>query len=265
MEFSNKYLFDATKNFDTTKNSNTIAVIFDGTFLGFLQVVHDSYYQKFTPQKITTSKNEIGLLDDVVEIFTNEYEVLKVLRAIKEKIGVDALNNLKNSFLHDSKPLWMEMFEYVKLGFKNPKELKNQTIRCVKTIDDAIVSIMRERHKYLGFVRFQKIEDGTYYAQISPKNNILPLLAGHFVKRFKDEKFIIHDIKRNLALIYDLVEVKILQVDSFLNPILHEEEEKFKDLWKRFFDSISIKERLNKKLQQQHVPLRYREFLVEFI
>lgn len=259
MNSSNKCLYSALKS------DNTVTILFDGTFFGFLQIVHDSYYQRFIPQKIVTSKNEIGLLDEVIEIFTNEDEALKVLKAIKEQVGSDALNNLKNSFLHDSKPLWIEMFEYIKLGFKNPKELKNQTIRCVKAIDDAIVSIMRERHKYLGFVRFQKIEDGTYYAQISPKNSILPLLAAHFVKRFKDEKFIIHDIKRNLALIYDLVEVKILQVDSFLNPELHEEEEKFKDLWKRFFDSISIKERLNKKLQQQHVPLRYREFLVEFM
>ena len=40
--------------------------------------------------------------------------------------------------------------------------------------------------------------------------------------------------------------------------------DEYRDLWKTFFDSIAIKERTNPKLQQNMMPLRYREYAVEF-
>lgn len=45
---------------------------------------------------------------------------------------------------------------------------------------------------------------------------------------------------------------------------ISEEERKYEFLWKRFFHSISIKERENPKCQQAHLPFRYRGEMTEF-
>ncbi len=44
----------------------------------------------------------------------------------------------------------------------------------------------------------------------------------------------------------------------------HRSEKEFELLWKKFFESVSIKERENKRTQQNFAPLRYREFMSEF-
>lgn len=46
---------------------------------------------------------------------------------------------------------------------------------------------------------------------------------------------------------------------------LSEQQEEYVDLWKTFFDKIVIKERINKKLQTNMLPLRYRKHMTEFI
>ena len=56
----------------------------------------------------------------------------------------------------------------------------------------------------------------------------------------------------------------IQNVSSFDMPSYSKDEEKFQKLWKTFFDSVAIESRENKKLQQQMVPLIYREFMNEF-
>ncbi len=229
-----------------------------------MQIVYESYYKKVIPDRILKAGASSSLFDEPIEVFTEEAEALKVLEAIREKLGFDVLTNIKNCYLHDSEPVEMELFSYIRLGFKDSKALKNQTIDCVKRVDDAVFRVLKERHKYLGFVRFQKLEDKSFYAPISPENNILPLLSGHFVDRLRDQSFIIHDRARELALVYDTKEANIFSVKEFMEPSLHDDEARFSELWRSFFKRVAISERKNPKLQRQFAPLRYREFMTEF-
>ena len=41
-------------------------------------------------------------------------------------------------------------------------------------------------------------------------------------------------------------------------------EQDFQRMWKTFCTSISVKSRENRKLQQQNLPLHFREYMVEF-
>lgn len=229
-----------------------------------MQIVYESYYKKVIPDRILKAGASSSLFDEPIEVFTEEAEALKVLEAIRKKLGFDVLANIKNCFLHDSEPIEMELFSYIRLGFKDSKALKNQTIDCVKRVDDAVFRVLKEKHKYLGFVRFKKLEDESFYAPISPENNILPLLSGHFVDRLRDQSFIIHDRARELALVYDTKEANIFSVKEFMEPSLHDDEARFSELWRSFFKTVAIEERKNTKLQRQFAPLRYREFMTEF-
>jgi probable DNA metabolism protein len=121
--------------------------------------------------------------------------------------------------------------------------------------------VRREAHKYTGFTRFEMTDVG-FFARIAPKHDILPLIAPHFHDRFKDERVIFDENRQVAALInkqgYKLV---LATIESFEKC---EEEKRFEGLWKKFFESVSIKERTNKQLQQSFVPLRYRKFMGEF-
>ena len=39
----------------------------------------------------------------------------------------------------------------------------------------------------------------------------------------------------------------------------------YRDLWKTFYQAIAIEERKNPKLQRNMMPLRYREYMTEFL
>ncbi len=53
------------------------------------------------------------------------------------------------------------------------------------------------------FVRFKEIAPLSFYSKIEPDYNILPLIIDHFTERFSDQDFIIHDLNREIALVYD--------------------------------------------------------------
>jgi len=64
-------------------------------------------------------------------------------------------------------------------------------------------AVGREAHRYKGLVRFRELVDGSWYAAIEPEHRILPLIAHHFTARFADQRWIIHDMRRDTALIFD--------------------------------------------------------------
>jgi len=47
-------------------------------------------------------------------------------------------------------------------------------------------------------------------------------------------------------------------------PPATEEEERYRALWKQFFDTIAIEGRISPKLQKGNLPLRYRKYMIEF-
>jgi len=115
-----------------------------------------------------------------------------------------------------------------------------------------------------GFVRFIELEEGTLYAKVETKFNIVYFLGKHFLKRLNNQNFIIHDIKRELAFIKSDSFTGMQSVASFDIPQYSKDEEKFQKLWKTFFDSVAIESRRNEKLQSQWVPLIYRVYMNEF-
>ncbi len=120
-------------------------------------------------------------------------------------------------------------------------------------------------------VRFQKAADDIFFAPISPDHNCLPLTISHFKDRFADQKWIIYDTRRDYGFFYDLKTVTEMTLDTTelfpegkLNEqLMAEDEQLFQKLWKAYFKSLTIKERINPKLQRQHLPKRYWKYLTE--
>lgn len=239
-------------------------VVYDGTFEGFLSLVHEVYYKKYIPHAITKEVPHANLLDTVVTIEYDEAKASKVFRALQKAFPKEALKTIVHTFLCDTNPFELNLLEYIKLGFKNTKELHNINNPHVFAIHNLQKELWRHYHKYSGFLRFEELEEGTLYAKIDSKFSLVYLLGGHFLKRLNNQNFIIHDPKRALAFVKYGEDVQVRSVSDFELPTLSAEEERFKKLWQTFFQSVAIETRKNDKLQKQLVPLVYRTYMSEF-
>ena len=239
-------------------------LLYDGTFEGFLSLVYEVYYKKLKPTKIyKTLPNEI-LFEEILEINSSKESGIKVLNAIKTKFPKEILEKILNIFMCDSKEFEMALLEYIVIGFKDSKQLYNINNSCVFYLNNLEKELFRVTHKLTGFIRFEELEDKTLYAKIESKFNVVYFLGRHFLKRFNNQNFIIHDINRKLAFVKIENDFSVQEVAFFDQPNYSSNEEKFQKLWKSFFSGVTINERTNLKLQTQMVPLLYRTYMSEF-
>ena len=240
-------------------------LVYDGSFEGFLSLVYEVYYKKLKVIKIyKTLPNEI-IFEEILEVSTDDEKCQKVLKAIKSKFPKQILEKILNIFMCDTREFELELLEYIKIGFKDVKQLHNINNSSVFYLNNLEKELFKNVHKMYAFVRFQELEDNTLYAKLECKFNVIYFLAKHFLKRFNNQNFIIHDINRKVAFVKIEENYSIQDVAFFDEPIYSSNEEKFQKLWKRFFKGVTIEERLNLKLQQQLVPLIYRTYMSEFL
>lgn len=240
-------------------------LVYDGTFEGFLSLVYEVYYKKLKPIKIyKTLPNEM-IFEEILEINTSKDNAIKVLTAIKTKFPKELIQRILNIFMCDSKEFELYLLEYIIIGFKETKQLYNINNSCVFYLNSLEKELFRNVHKLTGFVRFEELEDGTLYAKVESKFNVVYFLGKHFLKRFNNQNFIIHDLNRKLAFVKIQNDFSVQEVAFFDEPNYSSNEQKFQKLWKSFFSGVTIKERINPKLQTQMVPLLYRTYMSEFL
>ena len=239
-------------------------LVYDGSFEGFLSLIYEVYYQKLKPLKIyKTLPNEM-IFEEIKNIETIEENSKKVLDSMKNIFPKDIVCKILNIFMCDTKEFEMALLEYIILGFKDTKQLFNINNSSIFYLEALEKELFRHVHKMTGFIRFEELEDGTLYAKIQTKFNVAYFLGKHFLKRFNNQNFIIHDIEREIAFVKIENNISIENIASFDTPTYSENEAKFQKLWSSFFNSVSIKERTNLKLQQNQVPLIYRTYMNEF-
>ena len=157
------------------------------------------------------------------------------------------------------------MYQFIrKLYSYGSSLLKNQADDAYHPIAKAIRHMNGELEKLRGFVRFSDY-NGTLGAEIEPKNRVLPLLRSHFCNRYANESLFIYDRTHGDLLLYTKGRSQILQVDSWQKALPGEEEIYYRALWKKFYETIAIKERYNPRCQNTFLPKRYRHNMTEFL
>jgi probable DNA metabolism protein len=100
----------------------------------------------------------------------------------------------------------------------------------------------------------------------------LPLTIHHFKDRFADQKWLIYDLKRQYGYYYNLTDVTEVTFECpeahlltgmLDESVMSEDEKALQQLWKTYFKSTAIKERINPRLHKQHMPVRYWKYLTE--
>lgn len=247
-----------------------INYIYDGSFEGLLTSIYESYYNKVKPDKIIPTREFAdNFLYENLFISTDNEKYRKVYVSIQSKISDRALENAYYTFLSEIPDCSTYIYEYLRLGFKIGKTIDfHLTDTRVMYVHKCTQKAMNETHRLLGLLRFKKIKGDIYYASIEPDHNVISLLAPHFKDRLSDQRWIIHDLKRGLAAVYDkrnwFIEHIYSKATEPLNIIgIKEIDIDFENLWKLYFKHISIESKKNVKLQKQHMPARYWYHLTE--
>lgn len=239
--------------------------IYDGSFEGLLTCIYEAFYRHENPSKIISQEiSQIHILEKNINIETSTDKASKVYNSIVNKISQEVLDNVYYTYLSEYENSGKLIYEYLKLGWKLGNEVDSYLS------DDRVLSLHKvvrrvglEKHRMLGLVRFSECKGGIYYSEIEPDYNILQLIAPHFAYRMADQNWVIHDTKRSLAAIYNMKHWVMTELSLTSLPELTQREEFYQALWKKYYSSISIKERENPRLQLQYMPRRYWSHLVE--
>ena len=151
-----------------------------------------------------------------------------------------------------------------KLFREGPAFLRNQADEVYAPVVKALRHMSGELEKLRGFVRFSDYS-GVLGAEIEPKNRVLPLLRRHFCNRYANESFFIYDRTHREMLLYTKGRSRLACVDSLQLELPGEEEVYYRTLWKRFFETVAIRERENPRCQNAFMPKRYRGTMTEFL
>lgn len=252
-----------------------IIFTYDNTFDGLLSCVFFAYEQKKIPDLILSESDQKPLfMDEQYHVDTEKEKSLRVWKGLTKKISTFAQNMLLSAWLSELPGTAMLLFRYIRKNIDHPQGIEmNFGDDDVLRMKDIAQKVGGEAHKLIQFVRFQETADGIWFAPVSPRYNVLSLIVPHFKSRYAGQPWIIYDTARNIGLYYDsrtLQEVSFSQKDlaelksgKLGKDKLSDEEAFFQRIWKEYFRSITIKERLNLKQQQQHMPKRYWKYLPE--
>ncbi len=154
-------------------------------------------------------------------------------------------------------------FEYIRLLVKTGKPVRHRVNEAsVRAAMDITQAVSYELHRMKGFIRFKETDGGVLYAPFSPDHQIVDLLAPHFFRRMGGTPFVLHDVKRGLAVLSNGRERIFTQVGD-AQFFISEREENIERLWKKYYKTVAITERTNTRQMKAYMPVRYWKFLPE--
>lgn len=242
---------------------------YDGSFEGFLCAVSDCLDMGDTHPEFMRkgADHAVGLFaDDIREVSTVRECALVLRNRFVGAVSQEAFATARYAFHSQKDGIEKLVWRYLRLGFQVGRCLCGMLAEePVHSVNRIARHVSHEAHKFKGFVRFREVEAGFFYARIEPETDILTFIAPHFVERVGDRPWMIHDLCRHQAALFDLKSWRLFRdIELTAEPNLTTTEQDSAALWQRYFQSHAIKERHNPKLQQKHVPLCYRKHLIEF-
>ncbi len=242
---------------------------YDGSFEGFICAVADCLEAgEGQPEFVGDGDHQIAGLfaGDIREVATVREIAVAFRKHFVEAVSQEAFATMRYAFHSRKTGIELLVWRYLTLGLQVGRRLCGMLAEePVHSVNRIARHVSHEAHKYKGFVRFREVDAGFLYARIEPEADILPFIATHFVGRVGDRPWMIHDLRRSQAAIFDLKSWRLIRdIKLTAEPTLTATEKDYAALWQRYFQRHAIAERHNPTLQQKHVPLRYRKHLVEF-
>ena len=150
---------------------------------GILTGIYDAWDSRLGHGNVKLKTDE----QDTLELFCNYRQVKtdavkaeKVLRTIRGRLGEEAFEAVCYAAACTDSRRADAIYRVVVLGLhmKDGRRVMN----CLQNPDVSLVMSLRikawhEAHRYMGFVRFEELENGVLYSAIEPAYAVLPLMA----------------------------------------------------------------------------------------
>jgi probable DNA metabolism protein len=243
----------------------------EGIFTGVYNAWESKYPKEYV--NLTTNREcNFELFSDYTNVESDYEKANKVARTLQNRFGDEVYSSIYQAGCSCADDKADVIFRTINIGLqsKNPRKLmENLKDQNICRVFELSRTVNNETHHFIGFVRFKELYNDVLGSIIEPKNNVLALLAPHFEDRLPGDNWIIYDKGRKIAVIHEKGSgygmIKSDKINIAALEKTSEEEDQFERLWKGFFLSISIKERENRKLQNQNLALRFQKNMIEFI
>lgn len=254
---------------------DSVIYLHDGTFEGVLHAVAIAVKSQKDVQGIYADKGfSPQLFDTIIRLETDKKQAFRLFEYLK-KLGGTASHFTVNGFLSDDRDVGIHLYKMVQQCLvRGSKATELYTHDSIKYLDALSQKVSFEAHRFTGLIRFRILEDGLQYAPFEPDCMVIGHLAHHFKQRFKNRRWILHDVRRNQALYWDTESLQSINIDEdFTNHVcqhgeifeskLNEQELHYQQLWNSFHTAIANTDRKNLDLQRQFMPRRYWKYLSE--
>ena len=252
-----------------------ILFLYDKTFEGLLSCIFFAYARKRFPDMILSDTDQQPLFaDERYVVDTDKEKASRVWSSLEQKLSKIARRMMMSVWISGLPETEMLLFRYIRKNIDHPQgvELNFGDVDVLR-VKEIAQQVSREAHRLVQFVRFQETADGIWFAPIAPRYNLLPVVVKHFRSRYATQPWILYDTTRNQGLYWDThavnevsfspADLAALRLGQLEGEKQSDEEQLFQQMWKEYFRSITIRERLNPRLQRQHMPKKYWKYLTE--
>lgn len=233
--------------------------------------VYCAYEWKCVPERTRIQigdEENLRLFAGYRNVEADEVRSTKVIRTLRRRFGEDFYYTVCLALSGTDREKADAVYHTIAigLGLTRPETVMEHLAEpCVHRVFVLSRGAGREYDHLRGFLRFSELENGVLYARIKSKNHLLHFLAEHFSDRLPSDAFLIHDVGRELFAVHEPGKPWFMVQNTGWRLIEESGEEKYyQELFRHFCHKIAIKERENRKLQNQMLPLRFQEFMTEF-
>jgi len=236
-----------------------------------LTCIYEAWTSKIGCKNIRMEMEPLGqpeLFTEYIHVDADDEKVKKVTDAIIMKISPYVYHELSYTAMAYESDVLDNIYRVLILGFAyGSKVLEMVQYRDVMRNREIRVRLGNEACRFKELMRFNQVGKDLLVAHVEPKSKIAVKLASDFVDRMPSENWIIVDDIHKEAVVHPKNEPYYIRKldDNMLSQLRKTEEsnDEYTDLWKVFFNTIAIEERINPALQQNHMPLWARKHVVE--
>lgn len=212
---------------------------------------------------------QYNLLDEYVHVDGDSSIAQKVIDAINTKISTYFYREVMYCAHYHDENVLDNIYRMLLLGFKfGHNALDMVQYEAVNNNLQYRRAFSNEVCHFREFSRFHLINNSVYIAHIEPRSRVAIALGPIFSNRMPSENWMIVDDTHSEAVIHPADQPFYMQKLSSdeLSKLKETENNNdiYTDMWKAFFDSIAIAERINPECQRNHMPLWTRKHSVEF-
>ncbi len=245
---------------------------YDKTFEGLLTAIFDAYSLKIYPDQLISTQVIPPLFYNYLHtVVSKEDKANRVWNTLQKKVSRRGCNHIIYAWQSEVDTSDMLIFRYIRKIVDSPKIIETDfTDPDILEMRQLAKKVSKELHAMMQFVRFQKTKENVYFSLCAPKFNVLPFAIRHFTDRFADQCWAIYDEIRQFGYFYNkkkvaeiVLDADAIQYGKLNKQLLADDEIVFQQLWRRYFESINIKERANPKVQRSYMPKRFWHYLPE--